>query len=57
VKDYNDLCGAVTTYGSPIFSDNVAQGSDATVRQLETNGAIWVTGIFTDAVLFSYGLT
>ena len=42
VKDYNDLCGAVTTYGSPIFADNVAQQSDATVRQLESNGAIAV---------------
>ena len=31
VKDYNDLCGAVTTYGSPIFADNVAQKSDATI--------------------------
>jgi amidase len=42
VKDYNDLGGAVTTYGSPIFADNVAQQSDATVRQLESNGAIVV---------------
>ena len=32
VKDYNDLGGAVTTYGSPIFAKNVAQTSDATVR-------------------------
>ncbi len=42
VKDYNELCGAVTTFGSPIFADNVAQQSDATVRQLESNGAIAV---------------
>jgi amidase len=42
VKDYNDICGAVTTYGSPIFAENVAQQSDATVRQLERNGAIAV---------------
>lgn len=42
VKDYNDLRGAVTTYGSPIFAENVAQQSDATVRQLERNGAIVV---------------
>lgn len=42
VKDYNDLAGAVTTYGSPIFADNVAKHSDATVRQLESNGAIAV---------------
>ena len=32
----------VTTYGSPIFADNVAEKSDATVRQLEENGAITV---------------
>ncbi|MDB4169419.1 amidase family protein [Planktomarina sp.] len=42
VKDYNDLGGAVTTYGSPIFADSVAKSSDATVRQLEGNGAIAV---------------
>ena len=42
VKDYNDLGGAVTTYGSPIFANNVAQTSDATVRKLESNGAIAV---------------
>ncbi|MDG2340631.1 MAG: amidase family protein [Paracoccaceae bacterium] len=42
VKDYNDLGGAVTTYGSPIFADDLAQKSDATVRQLECNGAIAV---------------
>ena len=42
VKDYNDLGGAVTTYGSPIFADNIAGQSDATVRQLESNGAIAV---------------
>lgn len=42
VKDYNDVRGAVTTYGSPIFADNVAERSDATVRQLEENGAITV---------------
>ena len=42
VKDYNDLGGAVTTYGSPIFAKNVAQKSDATVRKLQSNGAIAV---------------
>jgi amidase len=42
VKDYNDLAGALTTYGSPIFANNVAKHSDATVRQLENNGAIAV---------------
>ena len=42
VKDYNDLGGAITTYGSPIFAHNVAQISDATIRKLESNGAIAV---------------
>ena len=42
VKDYNDLGGALTTYGSPLFANNVAEQSDATVRQLENNGAIAV---------------
>ncbi|HEY5700891.1 MAG TPA: amidase family protein [Gammaproteobacteria bacterium] len=40
VKDYNDVGGVRTTYGSPIFADHVAAVSDATVRRLEGNGAI-----------------
>jgi amidase len=40
VKDYNDVGGVRTTYGSPIFADNVAAKSDATVARLERNGAI-----------------
>ena len=40
VKDYNDVGGVRTTYGSPIFADHVAESSDATVRRLERNGAI-----------------
>ncbi|MSO76046.1 MAG: amidase [Alphaproteobacteria bacterium] len=40
VKDYNDLAGVRTTYGSPIFADNVAARSDLTVARLETNGAL-----------------
>lgn len=40
VKDYNDVGGVRTTYGSPIFADNVASTSDATVARLERNGAI-----------------
>jgi hypothetical protein len=40
VKDYNDVGGVRTTYGSPIFAQSVAAQSDATVRQLERNGAI-----------------
>jgi len=40
VKDYNDVGGVHTTYGSPIYKDNVPGVSDATVARLETNGAI-----------------
>ncbi len=40
VKDYNDVSGVLTTYGSPIFADNIASKSDATVAKLERNGAI-----------------
>jgi amidase len=40
VKDYNDLGGVRTTYGSPICADNVPAKSDATVAMLERNGAI-----------------
>ena len=40
VKDYNDLAGAVTTYGSPLFAGNVPQRSDATVAKLQASGAI-----------------
>ncbi len=40
VKDYNDVGGVRTTYGSPIFADHIAEKSDATVARLERNGAI-----------------
>ncbi|NKC14225.1 MAG: amidase [Gammaproteobacteria bacterium] len=40
VKDYNDVGGVRTTFGSPIFANNVAAQSDTTVSRLETNGAI-----------------
>ena len=39
IKDYNDLSGAKTTYGSPLFKDNISKDSDRTVRILEDNGA------------------
>ena len=39
VKDYNDLEGVRTTYGSAIFKNNTPKKSDATVHQLELNGA------------------
>ena len=40
VKDYNDVGGVRTTYGSPIYAENVPEKSDATVCHLENNGAI-----------------
>lgn len=40
VKDYNDVAGQRTTFGSPIFADTVAEESDAMVRVLEDNGAV-----------------
>jgi amidase len=40
VKDSHDLAGVPTTYGSPIFRDNVARASDLTVANLERHGAI-----------------
>ncbi|HJP45530.1 MAG TPA: amidase family protein, partial [Arenicellales bacterium] len=39
VKDYNDLGGVATTYGSPLFADNIARKSDATVAKLQASGA------------------
>ena len=40
VKDYNDVSGVPTTYGSPIYAKNVPKTSDATIARLEENGAI-----------------
>ncbi len=40
VKDYNDVGGVRTTYGSPIYADHVPEISDATVARLESRGAI-----------------
>lgn len=40
VKDYNDVGGVRTTYGSPIFAENVPERSDATVAMLERRGAL-----------------
>ncbi|CAG9186689.1 amidase [Cupriavidus pinatubonensis] len=39
-KDYNDLAGTPTTYGSPIYTGNVAVRSDLTISNLEQRGAI-----------------
>jgi amidase len=41
-KDYNDVAGQRTTYGSPIFADNVAARSDHTIATLEASGAIFM---------------
>ncbi|QEX24555.1 amidase [Hypericibacter adhaerens] len=40
VKDLNDLAGVRTTYGSPIFADNVPKRSDIMVERLEANDGI-----------------
>jgi len=40
VKDYNDVSGVRTTYGSPIYKENIPATSDATVATLEKRGAI-----------------
>ncbi len=40
VKDYNDVGGVRTTYGSPIYAGHVPETSDTTVARLEANGAI-----------------
>src|SRR3954471_9487597 len=40
IKDLNDVAGLRTTYGSPIFADNVPERSDIMVETLEDNGAI-----------------
>ena len=40
VKDYNDVGGIPTTYGSKIFINNIPTKSDATIERLENNGAI-----------------
>jgi len=42
VKDYNDVAGERTTYGSPLFAENVAGVSDLTVRTLQASGAILI---------------
>ncbi len=41
-KEYNDVAGQRTTYGSPIFADNVTPEDDITVATLEASGAIFI---------------
>ena len=40
VKDYNDVAGVPTTFGSKIFSNNIPSKSDSTIARLEQNGAL-----------------
>ncbi|HRO58775.1 MAG TPA: amidase family protein [Burkholderiaceae bacterium] len=40
VKDYNDVGGSLTTYGSPIYAQNRPARSDLTVERLQQRGAI-----------------
>ena len=40
IKDYNDVAGQLTTYGSPIYANNRPKQDDLTVATLRTNGAI-----------------
>ncbi|MBV9775800.1 MAG: amidase, partial [Acetobacteraceae bacterium] len=40
VKDYNDVAGQLTTYGSPIYASHTAAADDRTVGTLRANGAI-----------------
>jgi len=40
VKDYNDVAGQLTTYGSPIYANNRPIKDDLTVATLRGNGAI-----------------
>ena len=40
IKDLNDVAGVRTTYGSPIFADNVPAVSDIMVQTIESRGGI-----------------
>src|SRR5215475_8938711 len=40
IKDYNDVGGQLTTYGSPIFAEHRPPADDRTVATLRANGAI-----------------
>lgn len=40
IKDLNEVAGVRTTFGSPIFADNVPDASDATTETLEARGGI-----------------
>ncbi len=40
VKDLNDVEGVRTTFGSPVYKDNIAKRTDAGVMNLEARGAL-----------------
>jgi amidase len=40
IKDLSNVAGVRTTFGSPIFADNISKTSDITVDILERNGAL-----------------
>ena len=40
-KEYNDVAGQRTTWGSPIFADHVAPANDITVATLEAAGGVF----------------
>ncbi len=40
-KDYNDVRGQPTTFGSPIFARSIAPANDHTVATLERNGGVF----------------
>jgi amidase len=42
IKDLNPVAGVRTTFGSPIFADNVPDVSDIMVQTIESNGGIVV---------------
>jgi len=42
IKDLTDVAGVRTTYGSPIYADNVPTQSNILVEKLEANGALVV---------------
>ena len=42
IKDLNPVAGVRTTFGSPIFADNVPEVSDLMVQTIEANGGIVV---------------
>ena len=47
VKDYNDVAGVPTTFGSKIFSNNIPSKSDSTIARLEQMvRSLWLNQMF-----------